>query len=62
MISTLGSEFKRYYNDPAAWPEGAWYDDAEITVDGEDATEMEPEQFPDDAKVRLRGGVVYPGT
>ena len=30
---TNGAEFKAYYNDKKAWPEGWWHEDANITID-----------------------------
>lgn len=31
-VKTTGAEFKRFYNDTAFWPEGAWHEDEEIEV------------------------------
>lgn len=32
-ITTTGADFKRYYNDETAWPEGAFHEDVLIHVD-----------------------------
>ena len=56
-VKTTGAEFKRFYNDPAFWPEGAWHEDDVILADGE-----EPEQIDlisETAVVSISGGVVF---
>lgn len=46
MIKTTGSEFKAFYSDKTAWPEGAWH-------------EEEVEKIADAAKVTIEGGIVF---
>lgn len=60
MVKVTGSEWKRFYADAEAWPEGAWHEDGEITIDGN----APPEDFdfsavPDAATLTVAGGVVY---
>lgn len=59
MIKTTGKEFKRFYNDDSIWPEGSWYDDAEIISDGVEVDGIH--DIPDTAKVVVYGGTVYSG-
>lgn len=58
MIKTLGAEFKRFYHDDQAWPDGAWHDDELLLVNG-DVWTQEVTEIPDDAIVNLSGGAVY---
>ena len=62
-VKTTGVEFKRFYADAEYWPEGedyVWHDEALILVNG---AEMESEEgvdaIPDDAVVRIEGGLVF---
>ena len=60
MVKLTGSEWNRFYADAEAWPDGAWHEDEEITVDGKAA----PDDFdfsavPDAAMMTLAGGVVF---
>lgn len=57
MIKTTGYEFKKFYADDSVWPEGAWYDDAEIDADGVAIEDIESIQ--DSSIVRIYGGSVY---
>ena len=57
MIKTTGYEFKKFYADDSVWPEGAWYDDAEIDADGVDIEDIKSIQ--DSSIVRIYGGSVY---
>lgn len=58
-VKTTGAEFKRFYNDPAFWPDGAWHEDEEIEVDGSPISEdLAIEEVPDNAILKLTGGVV----
>jgi len=58
---TTGAEFKRYYTDPVAWPEGWWHDDTYITVDGVDYSENDLTTMPDEAVVKIESGYVVCG-
>ena len=60
MVKVTGAEWNRFYADAQAWPEGAWHEDEELTVDGEEP----PEDFdlaavPDASMIAVSGGVVY---
>ena len=61
MIKTTGAEFKAFYSDKTAWPEGAWHEEETITVDGEvdDDYDFDIEQIADAAKVTIEGGIVF---
>lgn len=58
MIKTNGSEYKRFYDDETAWPDGAWHEDELLIVNG-DKCEAGIDSIPDNATVNLIGGVVY---
>lgn len=58
-VKTTGAEFKRYYNDPVFWPEGAWRDDDVILVDGVEQEDIDVDKIPDAAKVTIEAGVVF---
>ena len=59
-ITTTGAEFKRYYNDETAWPEGAFHEDLLIHVDkvamGDDGIYIE--NIADTAEVVIECGIV----
>mgnify|MGYP006998740667 FL=1 len=58
-LKTNGAEFKRFYNDAAFWPEGAWHEDEDIEVNGSPLSEDSGiEEVPDDAVVKIAGGAV----
>lgn len=60
MVKVIGSEWNRFYADAEAWPDGAWHEDEEITIDGN----APPDDFDfsavaDGAMLTVTGGVVY---
>lgn len=56
---TTGAEFKRFYEDPAYWPDGVWHEDVLFTVDGEPAGDSyDMSKVPDGAQVTIEGGIV----
>lgn len=58
-VKTTGAEFKRFYNDSAFWPGESWHEDECVTVNGEDwSDDHDYNVIPDDATVRVEGGVV----
>ena len=57
MIKTLGAEYKRFYNDPAAWPDDSWHEDETLLVNG-DEWPLCVIDIPEDAVINLSGGVV----
>lgn len=58
-VKTTGHEWKRYYADPIAWPEGSWHEYGEITVNGAAADdEFDLTSVPDNALMTIKGGNV----
>lgn len=58
-VKTTGAEFRRFYDDAAFWPEGAWHEDEEIEVDGAPISDdLAIEDIPESAVLKLKGGVV----
>ena len=57
MIKTTGSEFKRFYDDEASWPGGAWHEEETLLVNGDEWSDGVT-AIPDNAIVNLSGGVV----
>lgn len=57
-VKTTGAEFKRFYNDPEFWPEGAWHDDDLVLVDGVEQDDIDVDKIADAAKVTIQAGVV----
>jgi hypothetical protein len=60
---TTGAEIKRFYADPAFWPEDGgdtYHDDEEVRVDG---VPLDPDkgiaEIPDTAVVTIAGGIVF---
>ena len=58
MIKTSGAEYKRFYDDEAAWPDGAWHEEELLLVNGDEWTD-EVAEIPDNAIVNLSGGAVF---
>jgi hypothetical protein len=59
MIKTTGAEWKRFYTDDTYWPDGAWWDDGEVRINGEEAdSEVSLSEIPDDCVITVDGGVV----
>jgi len=58
---TTGAEWKRYYSDNSAWPEGACHDYEVICVDG---NQIDPDadllEIPDSASMTIAHGTVFP--
>ena len=56
---TTGAEWERFYADEVFWPDGAWHEDEEITIDGnpwpEDQDLAHP---PASGKITVSGGIV----
>ena len=58
--TTNGAEFKAYYNDKKAWPEGWCHDDVIITIDGvEDDGFEDLDAVADDSILTIAGGGIY---
>ena len=58
---TTGAEWKRYYQDPAAWPEGWFHEDEEVTINGVFDENADLTAVPDDAVIVVKGGIIYEG-
>lgn len=57
---TTGAEFKRFYTDPAFWPDTTYFDDETVTVNGTTWGRTDDfENIPDAAAVTVEGGIVY---
>lgn len=57
---TTGAEWKRFYADPQFWPEGAWHEDEEVTIDGRTAGDDDDlSMLNDTAAVTVAGGIVF---
>jgi hypothetical protein len=59
MVKTNGAEFRRYYADPAFWPDGAYHDDAIVCVNGVEEVDFDADAIPDAAVVSIEGGGVF---
>lgn len=60
MVRTNGKEFKAFYNDRRFWPEGTYYEDESIFIDGVECDgDYNYYLIPDDVSVVIRGGVVF---
>ncbi len=54
-----GVTFKRYFEDNQAWPEGTYYDDAEILIDGTPFTDgVDTDALADNAIIEIRDGLI----
>lgn len=61
MIKTTGLEFKRFYADPAWWPEDngrTWYEEEYIEVDGKEFDGDDYIDIKDGSVVRISAGIV----
>jgi len=58
---TTGAEWKRYYKDQTAWPEGWYHEDEEITINGRVDEEADLSAVSDDAVIVVSGGIIYEG-
>ena len=60
MVKMTGAEWNRFYADAKSWPDGAWHEDEELTVDGKEPPEdLDYSAVPDAAIMTVSGGVVY---
>lgn len=61
VVKLTGAEWAAFMDDKAEWPEGAWFDDEQITVNGTAWEEgWDGEQLEPSDKVVLIGGAFYP--
>lgn len=60
MVKIIGREWNKFYADESAWPESAWHEDAQITVDGELVDdEFDLSAVPDTSMLTVSGGIVF---
>lgn len=59
-VTTNGADFKRFYADPAFWPEDAYHDEAVVLVNGDDYSEADKDlsAVADTDVIRIEGGYV----
>jgi len=64
-VKTTGAEYKAYVNEtnPEFWPDGAWYDDVILSVNGvvigDDVESVDPDKLTDSDKVEIICGTYY---
>lgn len=59
-VKTTGAEWKRFYSDKGAWPDGAWHDDEEITICGEPWNpDNDLMNVSDGEPMTIAGGIVF---
>lgn len=59
-VNLTGAEWNRFYADPAFWPDGAWHEDEEISIDGKMIDgEFDLSAVPEVANMTLSGGYVF---
>lgn len=67
-VKTTGAQFKRFYSDPAFWPDnngGTWHDEVNLIVDGIHSSHIDDFDFatiPDHAHVTIDTGIVFGAT
>jgi hypothetical protein len=57
-VKTTGAEFKSYYADSSAWPDGTYHDDSIIMVDGVVDENLDHNKIADSSVVTIEGGIV----
>ena len=58
MQLTNGKTYKQFYNDSKFWNPQAWHEGALLLVNGRDWGDKSIDKIPDDAIVRIAGGIV----
>lgn len=61
MIRLTGSEWKRFYADPAVWPSDAYWEDALVSVDGVVDESASLDEVADTAVICVDGGDIIDG-
>lgn len=60
-VKLTGADWNAFMQDKAEWPEGAYYQDEELHVNGDHmGNDGASDDLPLDAKVSVRGGEFYP--
>lgn len=60
-INTTGAEWKRFYADPIAWPDGSYHDDVLALVDGKHEEDADLGALKDHARIEIKSGYVMFG-
>lgn len=58
---TTGAEWKKFYADDSAWPDGWFHEDEIITINGIKDDDIDLKTIADDSVVVVSGGVVFMG-
>lgn len=59
-VKTVGAEWSRFYSDKEAWPEGAWHEDEDVTVNGaRPGDDFDFSEVPNEAQMTISGGIVF---
>ena len=58
MQLTNGKTYKQFYNDSKFWNSQAWHEGELLLVNGRDWGDKSIDKIPDDAIVRITGGIV----
>ncbi|MDY0362672.1 MAG: hypothetical protein RBR08_14570 [Desulforegulaceae bacterium] len=53
-----GYEFKKFYEDPIAWPDGCWHEEAVLKINGE-KMDLNIDFIKDTDEIEFIEGVVY---
>lgn len=61
-VKMTGADLKRFYNDDALWVDGMFQEDAEIHINGKQASDtLDADKVDNAAAVEIRGGDVMSG-
>lgn len=55
---TTGADLKRFWNDKASWPEGMYWDDGAILVNGSDSDNIDLSTVDNEAEISIHDGIV----
>lgn len=59
VAKSTGAEFKRFYQDPEFWPDGAFHEDVIFKVDGHTQEDgIDVQTLRDNSTVTIEGGIV----
>lgn len=57
-VNTTGEELKRFFEDKKYWPDGAWFEDDEVLIDGVHDDDIDYMTVSDNAVVKIKYGTV----
>lgn len=59
-VKVTGSEWRDFYADPQFWPKGAWHDDEQVLVDGQEpGDDFNFDEVDSAAILTVAGGIVF---